>query len=100
MQYTSGSFAEAAQHLLPGPLRPRIAVRRDAGPFPGVGQLTSDRRDPFTRSGYEPAFDRLDRRLGRLRWVQQGLLHVYLLLIIGTVVLMLAAVSFYDWWAR
>ena len=100
MQYTSGSFSEAAQHLLPGPMRPRIVVRRDAGPFPAPGQLTSDRRDPFTRSGYEPAVDRLDRRLARLRWVQQGLLHIYLLFIIGTVVLMLAAVSFYDWWAR
>jgi formate hydrogenlyase subunit 3/multisubunit Na+/H+ antiporter MnhD subunit len=100
MQYTSGSFAEAAQHLLPGPLRPRIVVRRDAGPFPGPGELTSDRRDPFARSGYEPAIGRLDRRLGRLRWVQRGHLHVYLLFIAGTVVAMLAAVSFYDWWVR
>jgi len=100
MQYTSGSFSEAVQHLLPGPLRPQIVVRRDAGPFPGPGQLTSDRRDPFTRSGYEPAFGRLDRRIGRLRWVQQGLLHIYLLLIAGAVVIMLAAVSFYDWWSR
>lgn len=98
MQYTSGSFAEAAQHLLPGPLRPRIVVRRDAGAFPAPGELTSDRRDPFTRSGYEPAIDRLDRRLGRLRWVQRGHLHVYLLFIAATVVVGLAAVSFYGWW--
>jgi len=100
MQYTSGSFSEAAQLLLPRLLRPRVAIRRDPGAFPGPGELTSDRRDPFTRSGYEPAFDRLARRAGRLRWVQQGLLHIYILFILGTVVVLLAAVSLYDWWAR
>jgi hydrogenase-4 component B len=99
MQYTSGSFSEAAHILLPRILRPRIAIRRDAGAFPAPGQLTSDRRDPFTREGYEPAFDRLDRRIARVRWVQQGLLHIYLLLIVATVVLVLAAVTIYDRWA-
>jgi len=100
MQYTSGSFSEAAHILLPRLLRPRVAIRREAGAFPAPGQLTSDRRDPFTRSGYEPAFDRLAHRAGRLRWVQQGRLHIYLLLIAGTVVVLLAAVSLHDWWAR
>jgi formate hydrogenlyase subunit 3/multisubunit Na+/H+ antiporter MnhD subunit len=100
MQYTSGSFSEAAQILLPRLLRPRVAIRRDAGAFPEPGQLTSDRRDPFTRSGYEPVFDQMARRAGRLRWVQQGLLHLYILFIVGTVVVLLAAVSLYDWWAR
>ena len=96
MQYTSGSFSEAAHILLPRLLRPRVAIRRDAGPFPAPGQLTSDRRDPFTRSGYEPAFDQLTRRAGRLHWVQQGLLHIYILFIVVAVVVGLAAVSFYD----
>jgi hypothetical protein len=100
MQYTSGSFSEAANILLPRLLRPRVAIRRDAGAFPRPGQLTSDRRDPFTRSGYEPAIDQVTRRVGRLRWVQQGLLHLYIMFIVGTVVVLLAAVSLHDWWGR
>ena len=100
MQYTSGSFSESAHILLPRALRPRVAIRRDPAIFPAPGQLTSDRRDPFTRSGYEPALDELSKRAGRLRWVQQGLLHIYLLLIIATVVVGLAAVSLADWWSR
>ncbi len=98
MQYTSGSFSEAAHILLPRLLRPRVAIRKPTETFPAPGELTSDRRDPFTRSGYEPAFDQLTRRAGRLRWVQQGLLHIYLLFIVATVVVGLAYVSFYDGW--
>lgn len=100
MQYTSGSFSQAAYVLMPRLLRPRVAIRRDETVFPAPGQLTSDRRDPFTRSGYEPAFDRLQRRANLLRWVQQGLLHIYLLLIVVVLIVALTAVSFYDWLAR
>lgn len=100
MQYTSGSFSEAAHTLLPHLFRPRVSIQRDAGPFPGTGRLTSDRRDPMMRSGYEPAFEKLEQRAGRLRRIQQGLLHIYLLFIVATVVIGLAAVSLYDWWTR
>jgi formate hydrogenlyase subunit 3/multisubunit Na+/H+ antiporter MnhD subunit len=100
MQYTSGSFSEAAHTLLPRLFRPRVSIDRDAGPFPQPGRLTSDRRDPVMRSGYEPAFEKLEQRAGRLRWVQQGQLHIYLLFIVATVVIGLAAVSLYDWWTR
>ena len=100
MQYTSGSFSEAAHILLPRLMRPQVAIRRGVGPFPAPGELTSDRRDPFTRSGYEPAIDQLQKRAVGLRWVQQGLLHIYLLFIVATVVVGLAAVSIYDAWVR
>jgi NADH:ubiquinone oxidoreductase subunit 5 (subunit L)/multisubunit Na+/H+ antiporter MnhA subunit len=100
MQYTSGSFSEAAHTLLPRLFRPRVTIQRDAGPFPSPGRLSSDRRDPMMRSGYEPAFEKLEQRAGRLRRIQQGLLHIYILFIVAAVVIGLAAVSLYDWWAR
>ena len=100
MQYTSGSFSEAVQKLLPRRLRARVAIQRDPALFPEPGRLTSDRRDPFTREGYEPGLDRLVRRLARLRWVQQGILHTYLLLIVAAVIVLVAAVSVHDWWSR
>ena len=98
MQYTSGSFAESMLQLLPRALRARTAVRRDAVPFPRAGELVSDRDDPFTRSGYEPLFDRLGKRFARLRWVQQGITHLYVLYIVVTVIGVLAAVAVHDWW--
>ena len=100
MQYTSGSFSEAVQKLLPRRLRARVAIEREQALFPAPGQLTSDRRDPFTREGYEPGLDRLVRRLAGLRWVQQGILHTYLLLIVAAVIVLVAAVSVHDWWVR
>lgn len=98
MQYTSGSFAESMLQLLPRTLRARTAVRRDAVPFPRAGELVSDRDDPFTRSGYEPLFDRLGKRFAQLRWVQQGVTHLYVFYIVVTVVGVLAAVAVHDWW--
>lgn len=98
MQYTSGSFADSILQLLPRGLRARTAVRRDAVPFPRAGELVSNRDDPFTRSGYEPLFDRLGKRFARLRWVQQGITHLYVLYIVVTVIGVVAAVAVHDWW--
>lgn len=98
MQYTSGSFAESMLQLLPRTLRARTAVRREPVPFPHAGALVSDRDDPFTRSAYEPLFDRLGKRFAQLRWVQQGTTHLYVLYIVVTVVGVLAAVAIHDWW--
>src|SRR5678815_195315 len=88
MQYTSGSFTDALIQLLPRALRARTVVRREAVLFPRPGQLVSDRDDPFTRSAYEPLFERLGKRFAQLRWVQQGVTHLYVLYIV--------AVSYYT----
>jgi hydrogenase-4 component B len=98
MQYTSSSFGAALLALLPRALRARTVVRRDAVAFPGAGELMSDRGDPFTRSAYEPLFERLGKRFAQLRWMQQGVTHLYVLYIVVTVVGMLAAVAIHDWW--
>jgi formate hydrogenlyase subunit 3/multisubunit Na+/H+ antiporter MnhD subunit len=100
MQYTSGSFSESESHLLPRALRPRVGIRRGEDLFPAHGHLTSDRRDPFTRSAYEPVFDRLAKRFAQLRWVQRGSLHLYLVYIVVALIIALAATSFADWVSR
>jgi len=46
------------------------------------------------RGVYEPFFDRWGARFYRLRWLQQGLLHVYLMYILTMVVLGLAWTAF------
>jgi len=99
MQYTGGSFAEIlAEHLLPPALRARVSVRRPTTLFAEPTRLSADRTDPLTRAAYEPFFERWSRRFSRLRWLQQGILHVYLFYILVVVVAALAWASARRWW--
>ncbi len=98
MQYSGSSFAEGLHRLLPRALRARIVAQPSAELFPTEATTSADRRDPFTRAAYEPLLDRGARRFGQLRWVQQGLLHIYILYIVAAVVVALAIVSVRDYW--
>ena len=99
MQYTGGSFAEIlAGRLLPPSLRGRISAHLPSTPFAEPSRLSSDLTDPLTRSAYDPFFERWSRRFSRLRWLQQGLLHFYLLYILLVVVAGLGWASARRWW--
>jgi NADH:ubiquinone oxidoreductase subunit 5 (subunit L)/multisubunit Na+/H+ antiporter MnhA subunit len=101
MQYTSRSFAEfVSERLLPRALRPRISVVAPHGLFPAAGSFSSECSDPLTRGYYEPFVARWGDRFARLRWLQQGMLHLYLLYIAFTVLLALAWTSFTTWSSR
>jgi formate hydrogenlyase subunit 3/multisubunit Na+/H+ antiporter MnhD subunit len=98
MQYTGSGFAELAMvRLLPRALRSRIR-RPDPLPlFAGKATFSSDASDPMTRGIYEPFFDRWASRLSRLRWMQQGALHLYLVYILVTLVVLLAWITVRTW---
>lgn len=98
MQYTARSFSDLGQSFLPRSLRPRVTRSRPDQPFPAPVQLSTDCRDPFTRAAYEPFLDRWARRFARLRWVQQGLLHLYVLYILVTVIVALTVVAIEARW--
>ena len=88
------SFAELlAEHLLPRFLRPHTTRRAPEG-F-SLRRATSDPRppDPVSEKVYEPFFRRWAERLSRLRILQQGKVHVYLVYILLMVVLALAWLS-------
>jgi hypothetical protein len=93
MQYTGRSFARLLVDLLPEPLRPRVSVVRPSGYFPTRGSFTTSTDDAFTRGIYEPAILRGGERLARLRWLQQGAVHIYLLYIFVALVAALAWAS-------
>jgi hydrogenase-4 component B len=94
MQYTARSFAQiVTDGLLPASLSARIDVQRPSGVLPAAGRLTADYTDPLTRGLYQPFFERWAGRFARLRWLHQGILHVYLLYILIVVVLALAWAS-------
>lgn len=91
MQYTARGFSELlTETVVPRALRPRIHQTLPRGIFPGHAELVSDAGDPLTRDLYEPFFTRWADRFARLRWMQQGHLHIYLLYILATLIVALA----------
>lgn len=99
MQYTGRSFAELlAEHLLPPVLRTRIAMKGPRAIFAEPARISSDSTDPLTRSVYEPFLESWAKRFARLRFLQQGSLHVYLLYILVVVTGVLAWTSLRRWW--
>jgi formate hydrogenlyase subunit 3/multisubunit Na+/H+ antiporter MnhD subunit len=100
MQYTGRSFAEMiAEQLLPRFLRSHTTRRAPRGLFPGKSDFGSESPDPISEKVYEPFFRRWAERFSRLRILQQGKLHIYLVYILLMVVLALAWVSLRTWWA-
>jgi formate hydrogenlyase subunit 3/multisubunit Na+/H+ antiporter MnhD subunit len=99
MQYTGRSFAEImAEHLLPPMFRARVAVKAPRGIFAEPTSISSDSTDPVTRSVYEPFLGTWAKRFARLRWVQQGSLHIYLVYILAAVTSALAWTSLRRLW--
>jgi formate hydrogenlyase subunit 3/multisubunit Na+/H+ antiporter MnhD subunit len=99
MQYTARSFAEImAEHLVPAILRTRVTVKPPRAIFAEPARISSDSTDPVTRSLYEPFLDTWAKRFARLRWLQQGSLHIYLLYILAAVTSVLAWVSLRRLW--
>jgi hypothetical protein len=60
--------------------------------------VSADEIDPLTRSGYQPFFDRWASQIARLRWLQRGILHLYIFYILVAVVAALAWASARRWW--
>ena len=98
MQYTGRSFAELlAERVYPRSLRPKVNRRPPEGLFPSSGSFTSECPDPVTAKVYEPFFARWAVRFLRLRVLQHGKVHVYLLYILVTLVLVLGWSSVRSW---
>jgi formate hydrogenlyase subunit 3/multisubunit Na+/H+ antiporter MnhD subunit len=99
MQYTARSFSEAlSEHLLPRALRPRVlAPSLPATLFPQSAVFESSSDDPLTRGFFEPLLARWANRFARLRWMQQGILHIYLVYIVVALLTGLAWSSVASW---
>ena len=102
MQYTGRAFSELfTSSILPRSFGPRFSARVPLGLFPTASRLESEIVDPVTRSVYEPFFENWTNRFVRLRFMQQGILHVYVLYILVTLLVALtwsAASSLRGFW--
>jgi formate hydrogenlyase subunit 3/multisubunit Na+/H+ antiporter MnhD subunit len=100
MQYTASSFSEMVSvRLFPRRLRALFRLKMPSSPFPSEGSFQSECSDPLIRGVYEPFFSRWADRFSRLRWVQQGALHLYILYIFIVAVVALAWISWSTWMA-
>lgn len=91
MAYTAEGYSEMVQtHLLPGRLRPQVAGGAPRGLFPASASLHQESPDPVLKGIFDRFFSAMAERCQRLRWLQQGRLHVYLLYILLTCVVLLA----------
>lgn len=86
-QYSARGFAELlTTRALPSWLGPRPRARPPEGAFPVASSFATDIADPATRGIYEPLLIRMGDRFVRLRFLQQGNLHIYLLYVLAAVI--------------
>lgn len=96
IQYTARGISELfTETLLPKRLGPKFETTLPAGVLPKSASLLTNGHDPLTRDLYEPFITRWADRFARLRWMQQGHLHIYLLYILMTLVIALAFSAVY-----
>jgi hypothetical protein len=101
MQYSGRSFVETiAEQLLPRFLRPKTIREAPRGLFPNAGYFAANCPDPIDEEVYEPLAHRCAERFSRLRILQQGKVHIYLVYIMLTVVLALAWISLRTSWGK
>jgi hydrogenase-4 component B len=85
IQYTGRAFSQLfTSNILPRSIGPRYTAQIPTNFFPTTSRVESESVDPVTRSVYEPFFESWANRFVRLRFMQQGILHVYVLYILVT----------------
>ncbi len=79
MAYKAEGYSEFAHnHLLPQALCPEISKTRPRTLFPTVVVFFQHSHEVVLQRCYQPLFFYLTERCVRLRWLQQGKLHLYL----------------------
>ena len=89
MQYTASSFAQPLVDLFRPVLGTAASGTLPAGPFPAQGSFASATLDPADRRFYRPLFAGAAALFGRLRFVQQGRIQLYLLYLVATLLILL-----------
>jgi len=89
MQYTATGFAQPLTHGAEVLLRPQVESRLPAGIFPAAATFQSELEDAARKRLFDPLFRGAANLLGRMRWLQQGRVHRYVLYVVATLVALL-----------
>jgi hydrogenase-4 component B len=79
IQYTASSFAQPAVDFFAPLLRTRTMLIPPRGLFPQSASMVSQTTDMSNDYIYHPLFGAIGQLLGKLRWLQQGRVHIYVL---------------------
>lgn len=90
MQYTATGFAQPLTHGARAILRPHVDAHLPQGMFPTSASYESHVPDVARVRLFDPLFKRTADLLGRLRWLQQGQVHFYVLYIVVALLVLLA----------
>jgi formate hydrogenlyase subunit 3/multisubunit Na+/H+ antiporter MnhD subunit len=89
MQYTASSFADPINRVFRPFLRTRRAWRAPKGYFPGTASFATETPDLSREQIFAPAFAEVKKTLARLRWLQHGDVHFYILYVALTLIVLL-----------
>ena len=89
MQYTASSFAQPLTDLFRPLLGTRKKITAPHGLFPAEAALKTETPDLSREEMYRPMFERGERWLSQLRWVQHGNVQLYILYIAATLMVLL-----------
>lgn len=89
MQYTASSFAQPITDLFRFTLRTRKRLTIGDDYFPRGSHFETHTPDMSRESLYEPVFKAIGGVLGKLRVVQEGRIHIYVLYVVGTLLILL-----------
>ena len=89
MQYTGSSFAQSLVDLADPVLQTRKNIVRPIGLFAQVATLSTETPDMNRELIYAPLFRGIADVISRLRWLQHGRLHLYVLYIAVTIIVLL-----------
>lgn len=82
MQYTAAGYVQPLTHGARSILRPDNGIHGPGSVFPASASFRSETPDLAQRAWFEPFFRQAAEFLGRLRWLQQGRVHIYILYIV------------------
>ncbi|HAL92879.1 MAG TPA: oxidoreductase [Verrucomicrobia bacterium] len=90
MQYTATGFSQPLTHGAQAILRPQTESHLPQGIFPRAASFHSATPDAARERLFDPLFLLCANLLGRLRWLQQGRVHFYILYIVVVLMVLLA----------
>ncbi|MCE5269531.1 MAG: hypothetical protein LLG00_16770, partial [Planctomycetaceae bacterium] len=88
-QYTASSFSRPLTLLFRLFLQPRDDIHPPQGLFPERAALHTHSPDMFRRYVYQPLFAGVVWLAGKLRWLQEGRIQIYVLYIALTILVLL-----------
>jgi len=89
MQYTASSFADPIVRLFHLVLRTRQRFTPPTGLFPVSSSFSSETPDVYRERMYRPVFSMVESVLARFRWMQHGLLNLYILCLVLALLILL-----------